>query len=334
MRVGTRQARGSGVGSIRDGSGGPSGSPVRALPLLVAGALFLGALGLHAASGPAAEVTYRELAPILATRCTVCHSGVVAPLGLHLDSLDGLLGGGENGSVVKAGDPAGSELIRRLKGLRTPRMPMTGPPFLSDQEIALFERWVAAGMPKGEGGSIAEAPVGSPAPPAPGGAVTYAQVAPIFATRCARCHTDAGRMGPAPEGYRLTTYAGTLSAADYLRVVPGHPETSELVRRIRGQARPRMPHDGPPYLGAEQIRLIEDWIAQGAKDTAGTPSVVPTGARLRLHGTLEPGWRLDGLPLHTASARLDRRPRPGDYVEVRGRLEPDGSVRAERIRPR
>jgi hypothetical protein len=32
------------------------------------------------------------------------------------------------------------ELIRRLKGLSQPRMPVTGPPFLSDAAIARFEQ--------------------------------------------------------------------------------------------------------------------------------------------------------------------------------------------------
>ena len=48
-------------------------------------------------------------------------------------------------------------------------------------------------------------------------------------------------------------------------VKAGDPNASELVRRIRGQARPRMPLDGPPYLSIDEIRLIEDWIAQGAR---------------------------------------------------------------------
>jgi len=40
-------------------------------------------------------------------------------------------------------------LIGRLKGTVQPCMPLTGPPFPSDNEIGRFERWVAAGLPKG-----------------------------------------------------------------------------------------------------------------------------------------------------------------------------------------
>jgi len=61
--------------------------------------------------------TYADIAPILAQRCVMCHSGAAASLGLRLDSFDGVVKGSERGPVVKAGDPSGSELIRRLKGV-------------------------------------------------------------------------------------------------------------------------------------------------------------------------------------------------------------------------
>jgi mono/diheme cytochrome c family protein len=254
---------------------------------------------------------------------------------LRLDSLEGVLAGSQRGPVVKAGDPAGSELLLRLRGERQPRMPMTGPPFLSEPEIALFERWVAAGLPAGD--SVATAtPAAAPVPrPGPGEPITYAHVAPIFATRCAKCHTEQGLLGPAPEGLRLTSYDETLAHQDRARVVPGHPDASELVRRIRGQALPRMPFDGPPYLSAEEIALIEGWVAQGARSSEGVTAPIPAGARVRLHGQLTNRWVLDGLPLEVGGGtRIDKRPGPGDYVEVRGRLGVDASVAAERIRRR
>jgi mono/diheme cytochrome c family protein len=282
-----------------------------------------------------ANPTYADVAKIFVQRCVMCHSGQTPPLGLRLDTLDAVLKGSAKGPVVKAGAPADSELVRRLKGISQPRMPMTGPPFLSDSEIATIERWIAGGLQAG--GPAAAVPPGAMAArrPRPGENVTYLHVAPIFATRCAKCHTDNGLMGPAPEGYRLTSYESTLTIADRARVVPGNPNASELVRRIRGQARPRMPFDGPPYLDREEIRLIEDWIAQGARNADGAPSRVPTGAAVRLHGTLDPGGRLDGLDLILGPrARVDRNPAPGAYVEVRGRLDEAGRIAVERLRPR
>lgn len=255
--------------------------------------------------------THADLAPILAQHCVMCHSGDTAPLGLRLDSFESLLKGNARGPVVTAGNPSDSELIRRLKGISQPRMPMTGPPYLSDSEVALFERWVTAGLPKG---GIAQGVLPSnplTVRPAPGEPITYLHVAPVFAMRCAKCHTDKGLMGAAPEGYLLTSYESTLSTADRVRVVPvrvvpGKPDASELIRRIRGRALPRMPFDGPPYLSVDEIRLIEDWVVGGARDAGGKVAPNPTVASVRLHGTLRSGWQLDDLDLTVgARTRID-----------------------------
>jgi mono/diheme cytochrome c family protein len=287
-------------------------------------------------AAPAAEVTYDDIAPLLAVRCVLCHKGPAAPLGLRLDSLEGLLAGSRNGPVAVAGDPAGSELLRRLTGASLPRMPMTGPPYLSDEEIALFEQWIEQGMPAGDAGAAAvPAPAQPPVPPREKAPVNWADVAVLFATRCAKCHTGQGLMGPAPEGYLLTSYEAALSAADRARIVPGNVDASELVRRVRGEARPRMPFDGPPYLSAEEIALIERWIAEGARDATGVPAKVPVGRRIRLHGTLDAAGRLDGLPLTlTSRTRRDDDTGAGEYVRVRGTIAEDGSIVVERIQDR
>jgi len=206
------------------------------------------------------------------------------------------------------------------------------PAVLSDNEIARIEHWVAGGLTKGNAVALT--------PPqqkrsGPGEPVTYQHVAPIFAKRCAKCHTENGQLGPAPEDYRLSSYVATLSANDRVRVVPGNPNASELVRRIRGQSRPQMPFDGPPYLDEDEIRLIEDWITQGARNANGVKSPMPVGAKVRLHGRLGANRQLDGLDLIVGSGtRIKKNPRPGDYVQVRGRLDKNGNVQVERLRRR
>lgn len=279
-------------------------------------------------SGAAAAQDAAPVARLLAGRCVACHQGEAAPLGLRLESVESLLKGSRNGPVVKPGDPAGSELVRRIRGQRQPRMPLTGPPFLSEAEIASVEKWIAAGAPRGA--------AAAPAPPRtrkPGEPLTYADVQPILGARCAKCHTDDGLRGAPPEGYRLNNYANTLASADRARVVPGRPEASELVRRIRGQSRPRMPFDGPPYLDDDEIRRIERWIAEGARDAEGRPAEVPVGARVRLGGTYMGGTRLDALEFEW-HGRARRRAMPGDSAELRGIVEEDGRILAERLRAR
>ncbi len=281
-----------------------------------------------------AAVSYADVAPLLTERCVICHSGSSAAAGLRLDTLQGVLAGSSKGPVVNSGDAAASELIRRLKGVSQPRMPMTGPPFLSDAEIALFDQWISGGLMAGNA-PAAPQPAAPRRLPAAGEPLTYAQVAPLFARHCAKCHTANGLMGAAPEGYRLTSHAETLSDAERVRVVPGRPQGSELLRRIKGHARPRMPLDGPPYLSEPDIQLIESWIAQGARDVSGVPARIPVGARVRVHGVLGTDGTLDGLKLGTLdSVRQDKLPQPGDYVRLEGRLDESGNVEAERLRRR
>jgi hypothetical protein len=212
---------------------------------------------------------------------------------------------------------------------------MTGPPFLADDEVALFKQWIQDGMPEGAApdSSSSTPPASLPSAEALAGPVRYDQVAPIFATRCVKCHTEKGLMGGPPEGYRLASHADTVGRGDRVRVVPGNPGASELVRRIRGQALPRMPFDGPPFLTDDEIALIERWVADGAMDSAGSTTPVQVGGRVRLHGTLTSSNRLDGLPLViTRSTRLDKAPGRGDYVQVRGTLDANGRVVVDRMR--
>ena len=102
----------------------------------------------QAPSQTSASVTYQDLAPTFSARCTLCHNGDFAPLGLHLTSYDEIMKGSTNGPVVISGNPAGSELIKRLKGQKLPQMPRNGPPFLTEEEITKFESWIAGGLKK------------------------------------------------------------------------------------------------------------------------------------------------------------------------------------------
>lgn len=306
----------------------------RAKLFLIACVLFTGFL-LSGGAQAQDDVTYTELAPIFSARCVMCHAGEFAPLGLQLDSYESILKGSVNGPVIKADDVEGSELIRRLKGESLPRMPLTGPPFLSDEEIGLFTRWIESGMPEGQATQAKTPAKPEASRPPEGHPITYANVSPILNSRCVKCHTQQGLMGNPPEGYLLDSYQSIMATSDRVRVVPGNPSASELVRRIKGHALPRMPFDGPPYLSTVEISLIEDWIAQGARNSDGSVAAHPIGSEVRLHGTLQAGWILNGLELvMNGNTRIDKSPRPGDYVQVRGRIDANGQVRVERIRPR
>jgi hypothetical protein len=96
-----------------------------------------------------------------------------------------------------------------------------------------------------------------------------------------------------------------------------------------------MPLDGPPYLSHDEITLIERWVRTGAQDSTGKPSPIPVGRQVRYRGRLTGPHELDGLPFHVdRGTRIDKSPRVGDEAEVRGVIQPDGSVRATRLRRR
>lgn len=95
--------------------------------------------------------TYAEVAVIISKyHCTVCHGGTEPRAGLNLETRASLIKGGKDGPAVIPGQPGKSELILRLKGLSEPRMPYTGPPWLTDEEVGVIEQWIAAGATEGQ----------------------------------------------------------------------------------------------------------------------------------------------------------------------------------------
>jgi mono/diheme cytochrome c family protein len=98
---------------------------------------------------------WRAVGAVFVARCVNCHAAHGAALGLRLDSYAAALAGSERGPVLIAGDAAGSELVRRLRGESLPRMPFLSYPLPPD-EIDLVVRWVEAGLPEGAEGSSAE----------------------------------------------------------------------------------------------------------------------------------------------------------------------------------
>jgi mono/diheme cytochrome c family protein len=99
---------------------------------------------------------WRAVGALFFARCVNCHAAHGAALGLRLDSYEAALAGGERGPVLIAGDAAGSELVRRLRGESLPRMPFLSRPLPPD-EIDLVVRWVEAGLPRSAGHAEAAA---------------------------------------------------------------------------------------------------------------------------------------------------------------------------------
>jgi mono/diheme cytochrome c family protein len=282
---------------------------------------------------PAAAESWETVSSLFQERCVMCHSGDSAPLGLRLDSFDGVMAGSENGAVVVPGAADTSPLFHRVTGSAEPRMPLDGPPFLDEAEITAIADWILFGA----SGPTTDTPLAQIALPDPreDGKIVHSEVAPIFGRSCIECHSDSGKLGAPPEGLRLDSYQAILAGGDRIVVIPGNAVASEVVRRITGLASPRMPFDGPPWLSDEETALIVEWIAGGALSDAGEEAPIPVGGRVRLRGLVTGPNEIDGAAFAmTGQTRIDDQVSVGDSAEVRARIAPDGSLVAERLRER
>jgi uncharacterized membrane protein len=106
-----------------------------------------------AASPPAQQPVFAWIIePILQERCVACHGAEIHKADLRLDTLEGLLRGGQNGPVIKAGQAKDSPLFQRmvlpLEG--DGHMPPEDQPQTSADEVALIKWWINAGAPATE----------------------------------------------------------------------------------------------------------------------------------------------------------------------------------------
>lgn len=105
-------------------------------------------VAMHPAGGDLEPSAFHELVfPVLEDRCLSCHGPEKQRGRLRLDSWDSIAAGGKHGPVVLSGDPAGSELIRRLKLPieHDEHMPPKSKPQPSAREIKILEWWIAHG---------------------------------------------------------------------------------------------------------------------------------------------------------------------------------------------
>jgi uncharacterized membrane protein len=89
---------------------------------------------------------------VLAHNCYKCHSGAKIEGKLRLDEKEFVFAGGESGAIIIPGNPAESDLIRRINLPKNHRdvMPSKGK-LLTDSEKQLLELWIQKGAPWPEG---------------------------------------------------------------------------------------------------------------------------------------------------------------------------------------
>ena len=107
--------------------------------------LFLVACWLPVVLAGETDVSYfRDVRPILQRQCQGCHQPAVKSSGFDLTTFDGFAKGGKRGPAFHAGDPAGSLIVKYIKGEQQPPMPLGAAPLTAEQ-IASIASWIAAG---------------------------------------------------------------------------------------------------------------------------------------------------------------------------------------------
>ena len=93
-----------------------------------------------------------------------------------------------------------------------------------------------------------------------------ADVRPILSDKCYACHGPDANQRMA--GLRLDTKEGAFAESNgYPVIIPGDAENSVLIQRLRHEdlyERMPPPH-APRPITEEQIRVLEDWVRQGAE---------------------------------------------------------------------
>ena len=117
------------------------------ITIFLAGWLSTSTVAAEQPTAEQLEFFESKIRPALAGNCYSCHgTQTKTPFAnLRLDSLAGILKGGDAGPAVVPGDPGASRLIQALRYASTVKMPPTGK--LPEEQISSFVKWVEIGAP-------------------------------------------------------------------------------------------------------------------------------------------------------------------------------------------
>jgi len=88
-------------------------------------------------------VAFKDVAPVFRSYCGNCHGLAGKPKGgVDLRTVAAIMKGGDDGALVKPGDPDKSPLYDSIKA---GRMPPDGKPGPSEKELTLIRDWIAGG---------------------------------------------------------------------------------------------------------------------------------------------------------------------------------------------
>ncbi len=213
----------------------------------------------------------KKLAPWLVQSCGRCH--IDGSRGnFNMATFTALMNGPDAGKVVFPGDPVGSRLVEVIESGDMPR----GGGRISPEQLNDLKTWITEGAkfdgPDANANLRTLVPNGAATNNAAltlvratgNETVSFAnEVAPLLMDNCKGCHIGAMRNSG---NLSLDTFNQLLRGGDGGPIiVPGKPEESLLIKKLRGTAGQRMPAGGRPPLEDIAITKIATWIKEGAR---------------------------------------------------------------------
>ncbi|MCC6510877.1 MAG: hypothetical protein IT423_17375 [Pirellulaceae bacterium] len=222
-----------------------------------------------------------DIAPFLVGQCGNCHINRRQGQ-FSMASFNELMQGINGRKVVSPGGSKGSRIVEVIESGDMPR----GGGKVSDENFAKLKKWIDSGA-KFDGpdpmaplnsyakaeGTMATANPDADKITAPTGQETVkyaADIAPLLMENCNGCHINGRR---ASGGLSMDNFAAMRRGGDSGRViVPGKPDESLLIKKLKGLAGQRMPA-GRPALSDAKIALISTWIKEGATYDGASPTL-------------------------------------------------------------
>ncbi len=205
--------------------------------------------------------SFREIIrPLFEAKCLRCHGAKAHKADLDLSAPAGILKGGESGPVIVPGRPDKSLLFEKV---HSGTMPPGKKDRLSATEVESIRRWINEGAKFG-------------GEEATGAALTQHDVIPILLRRCTVCHG----LRRQEAGLDLRTKTALLRGGKSgPAIVPGKPEESPLIKKVRaGQMPPRerLVEVSVKPIEPSEIEVLARWIAAGAPEVAVAPDIATT----------------------------------------------------------
>jgi hypothetical protein len=221
---------------------------------------------LAASPSAASPLVFENVLPVLkANTCLQCHGPKLQLKNMDLSTYEGVLRGSESGRVIVAGRPDESRLYQMVN---EGKMPPGGKARLSAADLGTIRSWIEAGAKSNSPGVASQATA----------KVTQHDVIPILLLHCTPCHG----LRRQEAGLDLRTTDSILQGSKSgPAILPGNPEQSLLVRRIKsGEMPPKKKLREAlvkPVTDPEADKIIR-WVAQGAPVEPDTPDVAGTPA--------------------------------------------------------